>query len=95
MNCQQVQHLSAAYLVPEIRDPGVDRAQWTDVVWGSAATVRDDAKPTAPQAVDAVVATAWARQIAVENALASMTPQVDCDLSDMIRNSREDEGEAK
>ncbi len=66
---------------------GNNKDQWTDVTAGHWSTVIDAEIPTVPKQVDALAAVAWARQLAMENALANIDPAINEEPSDLIRGS--------
>jgi hypothetical protein len=55
--------------------------EWTDVTAGHASSVVANASPTLPTETDALATTAWARDVAVKNALAKTQSD---DLSEMV-----------
>jgi len=61
-------------------------SSFVDVTAGHAATISGRSAPTAPREVDALAATAWARELAVTNALASVQPDAELHLLDFIRD---------
>ena len=66
---------------------GNSKDQWTDVSAGYASTIAGSTSPTAPSKVDALAATAWARDIALTNALAATEKPVDDDMLVSLRDS--------
>ena len=62
-----------------------DRA--VDVLAGHTSSVIGRQTPTRPRVTDALATTAWARSLAIENAITRTTPYVSDDLLDGIRES--------
>ncbi|MCY2927502.1 MAG: FecR family protein [Planctomycetota bacterium] len=61
--------------------------QFVDVSAGQASTVVGRSTPSAPQPANALAATAWARALALTNAIARAQPDADLALLDPILNS--------
>ncbi|MCY2924118.1 MAG: FecR domain-containing protein [Planctomycetota bacterium] len=61
--------------------------QFVDVPAGQASALVGRSAPSAPQPADALAATAWARDLALTNAIARAQPDADLALLDPVRDS--------
>ena len=60
--------------------------QFVDVTAGHASTIAGRSAPTAPCETDALAATAWARDLALRNAIARVQPEADLHLLDSMHD---------